>query len=118
MTRTIEDFTKNDSFLSFDPTKGNEIEGTYRGYKIEEDELNQGEEKVIYSIQGTDGKLRKLTSRSKRLAKQFISVKIGESIRITRFGEGFQTQYQVRPLDPVPAQDVSPIPAPDDLPFD
>lgn len=89
--RTLEDYASGD-YVSF--KVANPIKAIYKSYKWEKDPFNEGKERIVYTLE-VDGEEKLLTSQSKRLARQFISVAEGDAITILRTGEGFKTDYQV-----------------------
>lgn len=96
----IGDFLGNSQFLQFD--EEGRIEGSYLGCQLEDDNFNPGQQRVSYMFD-MDGEQKGFGSSSKRLAKAFLKAnpKVGETVRITRTGEGFDTQYEVE-VNPLP----------------
>ncbi len=96
-TSALEDFIGSGSgaFLKFDES-GEPIEGIYKGCEMEDDPFKPGEPRMVYSLE-VDGQPRTLASGSKRLAKALLkkNPKVGDYIKITRSGSGFDTDYEV-----------------------
>jgi hypothetical protein len=65
--------------------ENNPIEGIYVGCTMEDDSFNPGRQRMVYDIE-IEGENKQLTSGSKRLAKEMLSVDPipGDFIRITR----------------------------------
>jgi hypothetical protein len=91
----IKDFLGSGGFLKFTDEQPT-IEGIYLGCNIEDDPFNPGQQRMIYDIE-IDGERKTLTSSSKRLATGVLQANpnAGAFIKITRIGEGFDTQYKV-----------------------
>lgn len=71
--------------------------GIYRGNTVEEDPFGKkGEQRVVYHIE-IDEQILDFPSKSMRLANKIVKVapKDGDTISITRSGEGFKTDYNV-----------------------
>ena len=76
------------------------VEGLYLGYTMEDDKFNPGDKRIVYQLE--IGQLKKfLGSGSKRLARAILAANpaVGEFIRITRVGVGFDTNYKVETQD-------------------
>lgn len=93
----IDEFLGPSQFLKFTPENDFTIEGIFRGLKVEDDQFNPGQKRLVIDIE-VDGEIRKLGTGSKRLAKKLLSAKVtpGTHFKILRFGEGFETNYEVR----------------------
>jgi hypothetical protein len=93
---TLEEFAAG-NYLSF--KYKNPIEGKYLGYVVEDDPFKKGETRVRFSLV-VDGEEKNLSSKSKRLVKAIMkaNVKEGDTISIQRFGEAFETNFEVRNL--------------------
>lgn len=89
----LASFVGKSNFINFE--EGG-VEGIYKGVSQEEDPFTAGEIRLVYVIE-IEGEEKKLSSRSKRLAKEFLkkNPKVGDFIRITRSGEGFKTDYEL-----------------------
>lgn len=100
--KQLQDFLGDADFVSFD--ESNEpITGVYIGFEFVEDNFNPGKQKVNYLLE-IENEQKALSSASKRLARAFIGAKpaIGNFIKITRTGEGFDTQYKVEVSEDIP----------------
>jgi hypothetical protein len=95
----LEEFTKNDKFLNFN--EDGVLEEVFQSVIKEKDPFGKvGEERLSFTFLCSDGKERQFTSKSKRLAKEMLKVspQQGETLQITRFGEGFETMYKVKKI--------------------
>ena len=86
-------------YIKFDEYE-NVVEGIYIGYSIEDDNFNPGQQKVVYELEMANER-KIISSGSKRLARAVLKSepKEGQFIRITRTGEGFDTNYEVTTSD-------------------
>lgn len=93
-------FLGNSQYLQFD--EEGVIEGSYLGCQLEDDNFNPGQQRVAYLFD-LDGEQKAFSSSSKRLAKAFLKAnpKVGDTVRITRTGEGYDTQFDVE-ANPTP----------------
>lgn len=98
----LEEFAKGKSttFIKFDDFDGEPIEAIYLGYAVEDDNFNPGEKKIVYELE-INNERKALGSSSKRLARAMLAanVEAGNFVRITRMGEGFETNYTVETSD-------------------
>lgn len=79
----------NSKFIKLE--SGESFEGEYEGHK---EALNMNQEPTIqYKIEG-----KTFNSSSGALAMTMSDIKIGTKVRITKFGAGMQTKYQVEVL--------------------
>jgi hypothetical protein len=97
----LEDFAKSGTagYIKFDES-GEPIEGVYLGFELEDDNFNPGEKRPVYNIE-IDHDKKALGSSSKRLARAMLAArpKVGDFIRITRTGDGYDTNYAVETSD-------------------
>lgn len=101
MADTLQDFAAggfNSQYLKVEA--GVPIEGIYLGYTMEDDRFNPGKKRVVYEIEVNQQK-KFLGSGSKRLAQAMLAADptVGEFVRITRKGAGFETDYLVETQD-------------------
>lgn len=93
----LETFARSGTgqYIKFDET-GEPIEGIYLGYEMEDDHFNPGQKRIVYELEINNEK-KALASGAKRLARAMLAAKpeVGNFIRITRLGEGFETNYTV-----------------------
>lgn len=85
----------NSPYLRFD-ADGTPIIGVWLGYEWEEDNFNPGQKRPVYLIEVNQEK-KMLSSSSRRLAQAVLKAnpKTGDFIKVTRVGEGFDTNYEV-----------------------
>src|SRR5215469_17326153 len=90
----LKESRKNSPLIQFPDT--GVIEGVYYGGKVEDDPFDPQVKRVVYTL-GIEGKKKMLISKSVRLANQMrrVAPDVGDSIRIKREGERFETTYTV-----------------------
>ncbi len=97
---SLETFARSGTsqYIKFDEM--NPVEGIYTGFSLEPDVFNPGEQRVIYDLE-INNERKTIASSSKRLARAVLAAKpeAGNFIRITRTGEGFDTNYTVETSD-------------------
>ena len=99
MTKNLSDYVKNNSkFLNIQD--GESVELVYKGYSIVADKFNPGKETVSYLFQDENGKTIPWNKSSNRIATQMNKINVGESVKITRYGESFETKYKIQPVNP------------------
>lgn len=101
MADTLQDFAGgggNSQYLKMEVNVP--IEGIYLGYTMEDDRFNPGKKRVVYELEVNQQK-KFLGSGSKRLAQAMLAANpnVGEFVRITRIGIGFDTNYKVETQD-------------------
>jgi hypothetical protein len=106
---------KNSQFLRIN--EGETVRFVYKGYSIIPDRFNPGKEVVSYLFQYPDSnKTIAWNKGSNRVAAQMQKFATGDTLVITRFGEGPDTKYVIKkegePLSTVkkPPVDDDPVP--------
>jgi len=91
----LADFVKKKSkFLSI--ADGETVTLIYKGFSIVPDTFNPGNETVSYLFQDpATGKNLPWNKSSSKVALQMNKIGTGETVKITRFGEGFETKYKI-----------------------
>lgn len=114
----LSNYVKNNSkFLSIQD--GETVTMIYKGFSIIPDRFNPGKDTVSYLLQDPiTGKSIPWTKSSNKVALQMNKINTGETITITRMGEGMGTVYRIKTVGKalgnvsnVPSQD------PDESPF-
>lgn len=95
-------FSQNDNFIIFGEQNApnNEFQAVLLDGFEEVDPFGTGPEdkRLCMRFKCEDGKERLFTNKSKRFAKAFVTagVELGDTIRVTRIGKGFQIAYDVK----------------------
>lgn len=112
--KNLNEFIKSNSqFLKI--ADGDTVTMVYKGYSIVPDRFNTGKETVSYLLQYPDtGKGISWNKGSTKVAAQMAKIPVGETISITRFGEGTDTTYRIKIVENQPFSvnepDESPLP--------
>ncbi|MDD5407114.1 MAG: hypothetical protein PHE73_09275 [Sulfurovaceae bacterium] len=95
--KDLEKFAKNDAYIQLTEENNHVFEGVYNGNFLEDDPFTPGDQRMVYKFTCADGKLRALTSKSKRLARKFLNsgANSGDVVKVERTGVGFNTSYRV-----------------------
>ena len=96
--KDLENYVKeNSKFLSVQD--GETVIMVYKGYEIVSDRFNPGKQTVSYLLQYPDSeKAIQWNKSSNKIAAQMKDITIGETISITRQGEGMGTKYRIIPV--------------------
>jgi hypothetical protein len=98
----LSKYVKNNSkFLSIQD--GESVTMIYKGFSIIPDRFNPGKETVSYLFQDPEsGKSIPWTKSSNKVAIQMNKINVGETISITRSGEGMGTAYKIKVVNSKP----------------
>ena len=96
----FDEFLGPSMWLKFTEDNDFTLIGIYRGAVTEDDPFNPGEKRLVFDFE-IDKEIKKLGSGSRKLAKKFIAAKVkaGDTVRIVRYGEGFDTNYDVKVVE-------------------
>lgn len=96
MSDDLKKFIKgNQKFLSVQD--GETVTVVYKGYSIIPDRFNPGKDTVSYQFEDPEtGKKLPWNKGSNKIAIQMSNIKVGETLTITRFGEGMETKYSIK----------------------
>lgn len=95
----LSNYVKNNSkFLSIQD--GETVTLIYKGFSIIPDRFNPGKETVSYLFQDTEtGRTLPWNKSSNKVALQFSKIGTGETVAITRIGEGVATNYRIKVVE-------------------
>lgn len=77
---------------------GESVEGVYKGFKFVDDPFNPDKQRVRYLIE-VNGAVKHWETSSGIVAKRFDEINKETRVKITRFGEAFNTKYQVEVIE-------------------
>ena len=94
--KSLNDYVKlNSKFLSI--PDGESVILIYKGYSIVPDKFKPGSETVSYLfVEPETGRGLPWNKSSNKIALEMKKVEIGQMVRITRFGDGFDTKYKIQ----------------------
>ena len=96
MADDLKSFIGESIFIKFSDV--NPIEGTYLGYNIEDDQFNPGTKKLVVAM-SIDGKEKRFSSKSTRLARALLDIEVGQKISVERTGQLMKTNYTIKVLE-------------------
>lgn len=116
MTSDLNNYIKSNSkHLKIED--GETVQMVYKGFSIIPDRFNPGKETVSYLLAYPDtGKTTSWNKSSTKVASQMNQIQAGETISITRFGEGTETSYKIKVVGHKPLGNVKET-EPDETPF-
>lgn len=103
----IKDFLGPSQYLGFTEDNDFTIEGRFMGLTNEDDPFNPGQTRLVLSFEIEDPKegkvIKTLGTGSRKLAKKLMALnpKVGDLVRIKRYGEKFETNYEVKVTEAV-----------------
>lgn len=98
MSKSLGEFVKDNSkFLRL--SDGECFEGIYRTFKVVPSTFDPEKETCVYKLEYPDGKVTFFQTSSIVVAKTFSKFKGGETVKITREGEGNKTKYKISSPD-------------------
>lgn len=95
----LSQYVKNNSkYLSIQD--GETVTFIYKGFSIIPDRFNPGKETVSYLFQDIEtGRTIPWNKASNKVAIQFSKIGTGETVSITRTGEGMGTNYRIKVVE-------------------
>lgn len=73
---------------------GESFVGRYMGYDTSMDE-KYNKMKVVFKLKNKDGKVKELSTSSKKVISKFAKIAPGSVIKLVKLGEGTDTDYQI-----------------------
>lgn len=118
MAQDLNSYIKNNSkFLKIED--GQTVTMVYKGFSIIPDRFNAGNETVQYLfLDPTTNKTLPWSKSSTRVAAQMAKIPVGETVTISRLGEGTETVYRIKLANASkPLGNVSNVPTDEEPPF-